>query len=356
MSFQDEINYVHYNSIHVFYDTFAHNSNTITGIGPFHPSLLPNNFYANISCTINNITAQSMLIMDPHKHTLILNFPFTFDIFKHKNFTINLPDSHSFTFDIIDYNKNTTDLSMHTIFKNCSKYIETWILYHQFFGFKHFYLYNNNSNSENTNLLLNLASRYNNITVINWPYPYINKFSGISGQTTSQNTCLYKYGQNCSFLSMTDIDEYFLPLSSSLNDILSLDYSHHSGALICCQWFGCNNNIDFDPHPLSNTNFLLQLTARKHTPQGHKPGQSPKSIVNPKNTLCFSVHRVVNGPPMIKIQNTDFRFNHYKILTSDYGKNYKQVWRKHSHKHCECNIFDAVQDTLLKDLWLQNLK
>jgi hypothetical protein len=330
----------------IFYDIFVKNEREIIGIGPYQPTVFPENLYRNLICNVGNLNGITECVNDSHKHTLIIKFKFKSSIYQYKEFTIT-----SETFEISETfvlhkreKKGKLVLAMGTMFKNCAKFVKSWIKYHKSIGFEHFYLYDNASND--TDLLLKELKEYENcVTLTYWPYPYVKKPSGISGQTTAQNNCIYKYGEYCKYIALTDLDEYIVSVESSLKEITNMYENQRNdigGLLIACQWFGCSHRVQY------TDDYLLKLIHRKKNAEGFGKGKGPKSLVIPENTKCFAIHRIVNGKPQINVEPELLRFNHYKTLTCT-GKNYRQLYRKANNKTCDCAVFDAVKDEILAE-------
>lgn len=323
----------------IFYDIFVKTEKEIVGIGPYQPSVFNDVNYKDIKCTIGKSTVCAEIINDPHKHTLICCFKFKESVFKHEYFTICVNEETK-NYEVKKHETGNKQIAIGTMFKNCAKYLDTWLKYHKSIGFTHFYLYDNNSND--TELLHKIVEKHSEYTtLIQWPYPYVKKPSGISGQTTAQNNCIHKYGGNCKYIALTDLDEYIYSTTSTFKDVIGQYENQRStigGFLMPCQWFGCSHKATY------TDDYLEKLIMRKSVSEGLGKGKGPKSIIIPENTKCFAIHRIVNGKHQISLESEILRFNHYKTLTCD-GKNYRQMYRKAANKICNCEIFDAVKDT-----------
>jgi hypothetical protein len=333
-----------YSKEFVFYDVFAKSEKEIIGIGPYQPSVFDFD-YKTIVCSIGKSDVTPDIVNDPHKHTLICSFKFKDSIYKNDFFTIKIQDVEK-NYVIKKIEKNMKQIAIGTMFKNCAKYLDTWLIYHKSIGFTHFYLYDNNSND--TEILHDVIRKHiDYVTLISWPFPYVKKPSGISGQTTAQNNCVYKYGSNCKYIALTDLDEYIYSVNSSLKDVLARYENQREsigGLLMPCQWFGCSKKAEY------TDDYLEKLVMRKSSSEGLGKGKGPKSIVIPENTKCFAIHRIVNGKTQIPMEADLLRFNHYKTLTCN-GKNYRQLYRKPINKICNCEIFDVVKDTGVADYY-----
>tara|TARA_B100001094_G_scaffold8759_2_gene7878 strand:+ start:1587 stop:2612 length:1026 start_codon:yes stop_codon:yes gene_type:complete len=327
-------------NVYIFYDIFQ-KENDVIGIGPYYPSLFPNKFYETIQCSVGNETVYGTIIEDPHKHTLIIKFEFKENIYMRKRLSI-IFEKRKHIYKIEIPKKKEKEIVLGTMFKNCAKYLENWIIYHKYIGIQHFYIYDNDSND--TEILNDVCERYKEIiTMTKWPFPYVRKPSGISGQTTAQNHCIYKYGDNCKWIGLTDLDEYIYSKESDLVSVLKLyEEKDIGGILMPCMWFGCSFNVEY------KNDFLEKLVYRKPNAEGVGKGKGPKSFVKPENVKVFAIHRIVSGKNQVQVNAKQLRFNHYRVLTNE-GNNYNQLFRK--EKGCICDIYDKVKDDELANLW-----
>lgn len=99
-------------------------------------------------------------------------------------------------------------LGIISIFKNEQDYMEEWLDFHIAQGFDQIYLYSNDSNLEKYSFLTNPKYRCF-IKLINW----VNKQN--DGANTIQRQaywdCVKKYGSECQFLLLLDLDEFVHP-------------------------------------------------------------------------------------------------------------------------------------------------
>ena len=291
------INSLKYNKRnYIFYDIFE-KDNSVIGIGPYYPDLVPKGLYGNIQCSIGNETVNGTIIQDPHRHTLIVKFEFEENIYIRKRLLITFENrKHIFNIEK-PKQKEEKEIVLGTMFKNCAKYLENWIKYHKSIGIQHFYLYDNESND--TELLHEVCEKYKSIvTLTRWPFPYVRKPSGISGQTTAQNQCIYKYGHNCSWIGLTDLDEYIFSKESSLINVLKANKEKDIGGfLMPCMWFGCSFHVEYE------NDFLEKLVYRKQNAEGVGKGKGPKSFIKPENVNVFAIHRIVSGKEQIQMDS-----------------------------------------------------
>ena len=328
---------VNHGNLVLIYDIFIHFDDYVIGIGPDLPSI-DNRLltaYQDEKIHVPDI------IKDPHKHTNVFKF----------NVDFNRP------FEIVYSNEIVCSLKLErpqyiaknlvacTMFKNCSEFLEQWIVYHHNIGVEHFYLYDNDS--VDYDKVAEICERYSDITtLIKWPFPYRTKRASLSGQTTSQNTTIYKYSRH-KWILFTDLDEYIHSKKSSLLKIL-LNYENRrkdiSALVMPCMWYGCSYKVEYN-----STNFLQKLVYRKKDACGTRPGSGPKSIVVPQNVKIYSIHRPISGLKEVSLDSEQLRFNHYFCLTND-GKRYTATTtaaRIKNKNRCNCDIFDEVFDDSL---------
>lgn len=118
-------------------------------------------------------------------------------IIKYKN------EKYNFVMESIKPNNYT--LTYTTLFKYDYKVFETTYNYYIKQGVEHFYLYYNGIIDDE---IQNHFEGYNNITLIEWNYPYRMGMSHYA-QSGQINSALYKYGKNNSkYMIFCDFDEY----------------------------------------------------------------------------------------------------------------------------------------------------
>lgn len=325
--------------VFIFYDVFIHDDGYLCGIGPYYPHKVS---YSDIVIKCQNKEFSPIVVEDPHKHTIIMKF----NIKCSKQVLISLSYKNTVikTFTVTKHDYEPKNIVATTMFKNCSPFLRQWIEYHWDIGVEHFYLYDNNS--DDFDQVKRICDEYSHIvTLIKWPYPYKTPGRGnsLSGQTSEQNTSIYKYSRH-KWMVMTDLDEYVYSQSSSLRSILN-SYSHKvneiCGITLPCQWFGCGKNVTYDD------DFLHKMIWRKSTSNKPKPGCSPKQIVVPKNVQVFSVHRCIKGKPEVEMDDNILRFNHYFSLTNDTSRYVARTTglRIKSKNACNCSVLCDVKDT-----------
>lgn len=333
--------------VYIFYDLFIDSDSKIVGIGPYYPERVD---YARVELHFKNKTVAPTVVGDNHKHTNIM----TFDVrcAAQERISIAYDGSVIFTATLRRPTYTPRKLVASTMFKNCSPFLETWLVYHRHIGVEHFYLYNNNSSEEDMAAVRQVCDKFPGLTtVIDWPYPYKSpvKYHSPSAQTTQQNTTLYKYSEH-SWVLLTDLDEYIFSETSSLLEVIDRygDVQDDiSGLTIPCMWFGCSMNADY------GDDFLHKLVYRKQAANSCRPGGGPKMLARPKNCRVYSVHRCIQGKREIYMDPSLLRFNHYFSLTNDSSR-YKLIAsavRRKGKNTCNCKELDVVRDTGVSDLY-----
>lgn len=99
--------------------------------------------------------------------------------------------------------KKKYSFSICTCFKNESSNLKEWIEYHKLIGVDHFYLYNNNSTDDYKKILKPYIEE-GSVTLI--------EFSQTPVQPYCYEHWIRHFRSESSWLAMTDIDEYFVPL------------------------------------------------------------------------------------------------------------------------------------------------
>lgn len=185
-------------------------------------------------------------------------------------------------------------LTAGTLFKHDYKYLKMWMSYYEKIGVQFFYLYYNGVASEK---IKSIAKQFNNCILIDWDFPYwIHGKSETdqkpvkhhSAQSVQINHMLYKYENDTVWMSMMDLDEYFVltePTNQKLVDFLKQKEKFPS-VIFPCVWAQVDTSeINKD----TDVNYLLTNTIQQN--QGHCliPRRS-KSIYQTSKTHMVNVH------------------------------------------------------------------
>lgn len=162
-------------------------------------------------------------------------------------------------------------LSVATIIKDESKYLDEWLNFHLLQGIQHFYLYDNNS-TDNTKAVLEKYQKVKNkrksiITLIDWPEE--------PGQPTAMTHAL----KNCDseWVAFIDADEFLHATRGTfVEHLYRLDRGYDCSA-IAVHWlnFGTNGHIQYSP----------ELVMERFTRRENKVNDHCKSIVRIKDAI-----------------------------------------------------------------------
>lgn len=133
------------------------------------------------------------------------------------------------------------DLVICAIFKDEAPFLKEWIVYHQLIGFKHFYLYNNNS-TDNYSEVLQPFIDEGVVTLIDWPQ--------IPGQLSSYTHWYENFRYECNWVSFLDCDEFFCPREASSMQEWIKQYKNYPVILFYWQFFGTSGNLKHDQNKL----------------------------------------------------------------------------------------------------------
>ena len=105
-----------------------------------------------------------------------------------------------------------------------------WLDYHHQMGIDHFYIYDHAPTNQTTlHKTLKYYLEKDLITIIPWHIDYWNNFEHhpthwIKHQIWSQNDCIRRYGHIHSWILISDVDEFVLPMEPFINFTQILNY------------------------------------------------------------------------------------------------------------------------------------
>ncbi|MBR3499599.1 MAG: glycosyltransferase family 92 protein [Selenomonadaceae bacterium] len=142
---------------------------------------------------------------------------------------------------MVDKNLFLYDLAVVAIFKDEARYLKEWLDYHLLAGVEHFYLYNNDSSDDFTEVLAPYVEE-NLVTLIDW--------SGKLMQYPAYNDAVEKFRFECRYMMFIDIDEFIFPKSTrSITEVADEILARNpNAASLAINWqvFGSNGQIDAD--------------------------------------------------------------------------------------------------------------
>lgn len=255
-------------------------------------------------------------IQCPHHHTLIY-------LIRNIEYQPNI--------NIMIYNKThnlrvnkypvlTDKMIISTNIKNESNVIEKWISYYKKHGVDQLLIYDNNSDKDHFDKLIELQKKWDFI-LIKWPYKKrftCNRRSGISGQTTRENHSIWTF-REASFMFMIDVDEYFVPQITVSPDF---DFRHFCNAWFHNKWGGYRiRQLAFgNPHKKDETNFFDIFDCEKNV----EKRRQRKNIIIPRNVQMHAVHKMLLGKPIRLISEKIMHMNHYKFLNKPETHNWRR--------------------------------
>jgi hypothetical protein len=278
----------------IFYQLFIQHDGSICGIGPWIEE-------PKIRIEYKNEILEGKIIDDPHKNTLIVEYRAEIQFSNTAMIKVDGVETQ-----VCEEEYEPLNCVASTLFKNCSPFLEDWILYHNSIGVEHFYLYDNNS--EDYECVERICKKYKNIvTLKKWDFPYLIK-GKMTGQSTQQNVSIRKYSRH-KWMLHTDLDEYVYGKLTTILNKYETRRTRVSGLTLPCMWFGCSHHETFQS--------AKSLIHRQEKANPCTKGFGPKMIVNPNGCLAYSIHRISNGLPEIHLNSEELRFNHYYTLTNN---------------------------------------
>jgi len=222
-----------------------------------------------------------------------------------------------------DSAKNRYKLSISTLFKYETDFLQEWIEYHRSVGVEHFYLYENNPTpDERMTAILEPYKRAGIVTHILWPYPYgfynykLRKLWPNDALAYTQvpqiNHALYKFAAETEWLLSCDVDEYFYSpkaVGTQLTDIISMVNAADdvSSVRIRGFWFGGTA----EEAMRAKSAGVRQTFIRSE----RSPTSAGKCIFDTSSVRLASVHNsLIHDKKELDISPDILRFNHYRAL------------------------------------------
>jgi len=196
------------------------------------------------------------------------------------------------------------------IVKNAQLYIEEWIAFHEATGVNQFIIYDNLSTDSTVEILQNIATSSEIIT-IPWQLQAEDYKTGVilHRQEIAYCHAISTFGSAFRWMAFIDIDEFIVPKSkTTLTEVLG-GLEQYSNISMAWLMFGHNGHND-RPDGLVVDNFTQRTN--NPTPEGPKI-LNFKCIVDPTKVTCVRVHQFetsdmgkytvnVDG---LKVQNSD---------------------------------------------------
>lgn len=129
------------------------------------------------------------------------------------------------------------DLCICGIFKDEAPFLKEWITYHKIIGIQHFYLYNNNSTDNYSEVLKEFIDE-GSVTLIEWPYA--------QGQISAYRHFYDNYRHETQWVTFLDIDEFYCPKKD--RTLLEWVKRHDKAPVLLVYWkmFGSGGILEHD--------------------------------------------------------------------------------------------------------------
>lgn len=171
------------------------------------------------------------------------------------------------------FNLSASELAIGSMFRNEAPYLKEWIEYHKMVGVSHFWLYNDNS-TDNWSEVLQPYVDAGLVEVLDWPTPPGGAYN--HRQVEAFRDAIQHARGNVAWLALIDIDEFLLPmLNRSVSECLNAHFSHASAIYVNWRNFGTGGVYLPKGQPI-----LFHLTAASRL--SHPFNIIGKSIVRPE--------------------------------------------------------------------------
>lgn len=211
-----------------------------------------------------------------------------------------------------------------TMLRNQARFLREWVMYHSRIGVERWFIYDNNSDDDISNLIESLDDENFNITRHVWPW--------IKTQEAGFAHCALRARDSCEWVGFIDIDEFLhFPLGLSLHDVIGNLKSNVAELRVSCHNFG--------PSGLKRVpakGVAVGYTCRMAAPERHKSIVRPEAL---NSTLINSVHHfhLRSGFEFVNMERNVFVINHYKY----------QVWevfKEKFHRRVATYVTDWQQE------------
>jgi len=204
-------------------------------------------------------------------------------------------------------------LSISGIFKWENPWLKEWLDYHLAVGVEHFYLYNNDDDSTESDSILKPYMEKGLVDNIHAPGPVL--------QIPCMRNTIRNFHAKTHWMAFIDLDEFILPRrSDDIRQILQ-DYELYSGLAIHWTIFGSNGHIQRPPNQIDY--FLRRaedsFDANRHIKSIVRPSQVILETVNHPHFMGYrnshavnEVYRIVDSP-FDDYSGDIIRLNHYQV-------------------------------------------
>ncbi|GFZ19095.1 C3H4 type zinc finger protein [Actinidia rufa] len=196
-----------------------------------------------------------------------------------------------------------------TMLRNQAQFLREWVTYHARIGVQSWFIYDNNSDDEISDLIESLEGGNFNITRHVWPW--------IKTQEAGFAHCALRARDSCEWVGFIDVDEFLhLPLGLSLHDVLQNQSSEVGELRASCHSFGPSG---LKRVPVKGV--TIGYTCRVAAPERHKSIVRVEAL---NSTLINMVHHfhLMGGIKYVNVERNVLVINHYKY----------QVWEVFKEK------------------------
>ncbi|HSX04581.1 MAG TPA: glycosyltransferase family 92 protein [Rhabdochlamydiaceae bacterium] len=242
-------------------------------------------------------------------------------------------------------------LAVCAIFKNEAPWLKEWIEYHRVLGADHFYLYNNDS-TDNYSEVLSPYVKEGLVELIDWSSSVeehkIKENKGTAHepyQTAAYNDCLKKKALGIAkWVAVIDIDEFIVPVhgARSFQSMLNrMDKQNRGSLKLHWKMFGTSDTWELSP----NIPMVQHLTHRAK--DDFQENKQVKSIHRPEAVeFCFIHHaQLKEGFKKKKFDPNEFRVHHYWTRSGKSCAEKRGLTKENGEEYL--NVLNSVEDTTI---------
>lgn len=214
------------------------------------------------------------------------------------------------------------DLSVCAIFKDEASYLKEWIEYHKLVGVQHFYLYENENESDDFFAVLNPYITSGEVTLTHWKDQDKDLWEGrknawvYTTQVTAYEHAIWISKGKTKWLAFIDVDEFIVPVKEdSIVDVLAKYEDKFPGVEVLWDIFG-TSNIDIVPPDKLMIEIMHRRCAKIPMPYDRKTILRPEfynGFFQPPHDCLY-----VNELQSCEINPSEMVVNHYMNRCKDY--------------------------------------
>ena len=210
---------------------------------------------------------------------------------------------------------------------NGAAYLTQWIQFHVLVGFSKFVVYNTTDTNRSLISVVNVINRIypNLVDVVQWNFSSL----GLTDLTPTRyfqaeavHDCLIRYGDQSEWLSMLDLDEYFVPVLpyTTVLQYLHENFGHRvMGSVNLWSQFFCTQATDKYTSEENDTSRLVIERFVFRAADRHKGGRE-KYLYRPRFVQYLSIHHQIVGlskeePPQNALMLAHYTsMNHLRMM------------------------------------------